>query len=83
MIVNTIKYKPRGESVFTRAASCNVTAARLSEQGECISIPADLSSVAGIAALVEAIYLASKASSYVTGVVIPVDGGVIGAAGTL
>ena len=30
-----------------------------------------------------AIYLASKASNYVTGVVIPVDGGIVGAAGTL
>jgi len=30
-----------------------------------------------------AIYLSSKASNYVTGVVIPVDGGIVGAAGTL
>lgn len=39
-----------------------------------IGEPADM---AGIA-----IFLASKASSYITGVVIPVDGGIVGAAGT-
>ncbi len=40
-----------------------------------IGEPADMAGVA--------IYLASKASSYVTGVVIPVDGGITGCAGTL
>ena len=30
-----------------------------------------------------AIYLASKAANYVTGVIIPVDGGITGCAGTL
>ena len=34
-----------------KAESCNATAARLSEQGECISIPADLSTAEGIAFL--------------------------------
>jgi NAD(P)-dependent dehydrogenase (short-subunit alcohol dehydrogenase family) len=37
--------------------------------------PADMAGVA--------IYLASRASSFVTGVVIPVDGGLTGAKGTL
>ena len=40
-----------------------------------IGEPADMAGVA--------IYLSSKASSYVTGVIIPVDGGIIGASGTL
>ena len=40
-----------------------------------IGEPADMAGVA--------IYLASRASTYVTGVVIPVDGGLTGAAGTL
>jgi len=35
-----------------REKACNATAERLSEQGECISIPADLSTTEGIAALV-------------------------------
>lgn len=38
-----------------KAEACDATAARLSEQGECISIPADLSSAAGIQALVDEI----------------------------
>ena len=36
-----------------KADACNATAERLSEQGECISIPADLSTVAGVQGLVE------------------------------
>ena len=36
-----------------KADACDATAARLSETGECISIPADLSSAEGIAALVD------------------------------
>ena len=35
-----------------KAEACNATAERLSEQGECISIPADLATTEGIAALV-------------------------------
>ena len=35
-----------------KAEACDATAARLSQQGECISIPADLSTREGIAALV-------------------------------
>jgi len=35
-----------------KAEACNATAARLSEQGECISIPADLSTAEGISTLV-------------------------------
>ena len=38
-----------------KADACNATAERLSEQGECISIPADLSTTAGIAQLVDAV----------------------------
>ena len=34
-----------------KAKACNATAARLSEQGECISIPADLSTMDGIQTL--------------------------------
>jgi NAD(P)-dependent dehydrogenase (short-subunit alcohol dehydrogenase family) len=36
-----------------KAAACDETAARLSEQGECISIPADLSTMEGIQSLVD------------------------------
>jgi len=36
-----------------KADACDATAARLSQQGKCISIPADLSTSDGIAALVE------------------------------
>jgi NAD(P)-dependent dehydrogenase (short-subunit alcohol dehydrogenase family) len=36
-----------------KADACDATAARLAETGECISIPADLSSAEGIAALVD------------------------------
>ena len=38
-----------------KAEACDATAARLAEQGECISIPADLSTAEGIGALVGAI----------------------------
>jgi NAD(P)-dependent dehydrogenase (short-subunit alcohol dehydrogenase family) len=38
-----------------KAAACDATAERLSEQGECISLPADLSTAEGISGLVEAI----------------------------
>jgi NAD(P)-dependent dehydrogenase (short-subunit alcohol dehydrogenase family) len=38
-----------------KAEACDATAARLSELGECISIPADLSSAEGIASLVDEI----------------------------
>jgi NAD(P)-dependent dehydrogenase (short-subunit alcohol dehydrogenase family) len=38
-----------------KAEVCNETAKRLSEQGECISIPADLSTMEGIQALVDEI----------------------------
>jgi len=38
-----------------KAAACDATAARLSEEGECISIPADLSTLAGVTALADEI----------------------------
>lgn len=38
-----------------KAEACNATAARLSEQGECVSIPADLSTMEGITALADEI----------------------------
>ncbi len=38
-----------------KAEACDATAARLSETGECVSVPADLSSAEGIATLVDEI----------------------------
>ena len=38
-----------------KAAVCDATAARLSEQGECVSIPADLSTTEGVKALADEI----------------------------
>ena len=38
-----------------KADACDATAVRLSEQGECISIPADLSTMEGVNALVDEI----------------------------
>jgi NAD(P)-dependent dehydrogenase (short-subunit alcohol dehydrogenase family) len=38
-----------------KAEACDATAARLSEQGECISIPCDLSSMEGVRYLADAI----------------------------
>lgn len=38
-----------------KADACDATAARLSEQGECISIPADLSTMAGVSDLADEI----------------------------
>ncbi|MCG8368941.1 MAG: SDR family oxidoreductase [Proteobacteria bacterium] len=38
-----------------KAEACDATAARLSEQGECVSIPADISTAGGIAALADTI----------------------------
>lgn len=38
-----------------KAEACDATAARLSEVGECVSVPADLSTAEGIATLVDAI----------------------------
>ena len=38
-----------------KAEACDATAARLSEFGECISVPADLSTKEGIGTIVEAI----------------------------
>ena len=43
-----------------KAEACDATAARLSEIGECISVPADLSTEAGITALVEQIASAEE-----------------------
>jgi NAD(P)-dependent dehydrogenase (short-subunit alcohol dehydrogenase family) len=68
-------YVENGAKVYIssrKADVCDAVAAELSEHGECISLPADISDMAGVA-----IYLASRAGAYVTGVVIPVDGGIL------
>jgi len=51
-------YVANGVKVYIsarKADACNATAERLSERGECISIPADLSTVEGVTALADEI----------------------------